>query len=187
MSDTYKPIYITVLRDGKEVEFDLDNCPISEMGRHLIKKLLDKNYYIKIFVKDIETGITVEKQGLPAEKAEKPKVSQQASETMDDLIEINNKTKENIDAISAQAANNLKAAEQINDIALQTKILSLNAQIEAARAGEAGRGFAVVANEIRELADQTKDATEKIKHILEEKNFNGRRCCFYACSLWKQK
>ena len=46
--------------------------------------------------------------------------------------------------------------------------MALNASIEAARAGEAGKGFAVVADEIRELSVQTKDATEKIRGIIEE-------------------
>jgi methyl-accepting chemotaxis protein len=56
----------------------------------------------------------------------------------------------------------------INDIAFQTKLLSLNASVEAARAGEHGKGFAVVAEEVRNLTQMTGGAAKDISLLIEE-------------------
>ena len=60
----------------------------------------------------------------------------------------------------------------VTGIADQTNLLALNASIEAARAGEHGKGFAVVAEEVRKLAEETKNAVKNVSILIQETESN---------------
>lgn len=111
---------------------------------------------------------------------EAEEIHQRATQTKDETVANRMKVKQMLSEIRQgleKALEDAKVVEQIGVLADsilaitgQTNLLALNASIEAARAGEAGKGFAVVAEEIRVLAEQSKDAVANIQSVTENVN-----------------
>ncbi|MCQ6560923.1 methyl-accepting chemotaxis protein [Paenibacillus mendelii] len=102
------------------------------------------------------------------------RASQQGTSYMNILIEKTGLTEEmtrsmveKVDRLKESTRSIRKILDVLNNISKQTNILSLNATIEAARAGTAGKGFMVVADEIRKLADQSRQSIDIVGQITE--------------------
>lgn len=134
-----------------------------------------------------ETTVTVEevkqtaqlssqKSKYVSESAQKAvQISQSGRKSVEEAIEAMNRIREQMESIAesivrlseqSQAIGTIIAT--VNDLAEQSNLLAVNASIEAAKAGEQGRGFAVVAQEVKSLAEQSKQATAQVRTILSD-------------------
>ncbi|MFZ4761759.1 MAG: methyl-accepting chemotaxis protein [Alphaproteobacteria bacterium] len=107
-------------------------------------------------------NVAASSEELAASVGEISRQVNQASRITRQAVEEAKNTDETVNSLAHATQKISDVVRLINDIASQTNLLALNATIEAARAGEAGKGFAVVASEVKNLANQTSNATEEI-------------------------
>ena len=103
------------------------------------------------------------------------RVSDEGTDAVAALTEAMQEIRARVDAVTREIATLSERAEQIgaitetvNELSDRSNLLALNASIEAARAGEHGRGFGVVADQVRALAEQSRQATARVESILDE-------------------
>ncbi len=99
---------------------------------------------------------------------ESSKKVKEAIRKVNALNEVLKVAAQNIMALGERSEEIGEMAKIITQLADQTNLLALNASIESARAGEYGKGFSVVADEIKQLADSSRNATTKIIEIIEQ-------------------
>ncbi|NTV10965.1 MAG: PAS domain S-box protein [Zoogloea sp.] len=118
--------------------------------------------------------VAAEKAKQVSEGAQKTaEISRQGKKSVDASVEAMHRIQEQMESIAesivglseqSQAIGEIIAS--VNDLAEQSNLLAVNAAIEAAKAGEQGKGFAVVAQEIKSMAEQSKQATAQVRTIL---------------------
>ena len=107
------------------------------------------------------------KSGVESSRKGKEMVDHVAT-SMKEISSYSLKTSDSIKVLTERSQEIARVLGVITDIASQTNLLALNAAIEAAQAGDAGRGFAVVAEEIRKLAEDSRNSAREIEKLVAD-------------------
>lgn len=128
---------------------------------NMTEKVLEAVNTVNASAQEIQTS----SESVAATSQSMSDVANTQAARVQEMVEIIEGTRTTIGTVVATISQNSKL---VDDIALQTNILALNAGIEASRAGDYGRGFAVVAENVRKLSEESKRAAETIQQVSSE-------------------
>ncbi len=162
--------YKRIGKGGKEVWIQASYNPILDLNNKpykVVKYATDVTQQVLVRmgnerVRSMMDSVAAGAEELNASVREISEAMVKSKETASDAVQRVENADGQAKRLSSAAESMSGIVEIIGDITGQINLLALNATIESARAGEAGRGFAVVAAEVKNLANQAKQATDKI-------------------------
>lgn len=149
---------------GEIANVSLDQAKNMELGMERMGELADHVSTVAVYTQEMTESyqemctLNDKVASIVSLLTEKMSEGQESSHEVDTVVR-------QVDEMTGQIGSITATIEQI---AAQTNLLALNASIEAARAGEHGRGFAVVADEVRKLAEQSGNAANDIKVLIQD-------------------